>query len=315
MKKKYSTSLPLGLLKPIKAPKASKAHKAPKAHNAHKNLQSLQALQSLSACFKDSSTKWRDGVRVLRVDIDGIDPDSGCKDHNYKNIGLSQRLLFGETPGDPAAPERFSQTPSVQDTMSPEGLKFFVLDENAATARKRTVRITLILLEGSIAEPIVIFQGPMRRLGALTLFEKGETLPIDTTLGHRGAAVADVDTFVRRVTHQPGVKNMGVVYSVFMDLIRCGRFVEADTGFIAQKITKEFAAKQNETVDAHTKLMLQMTEGNLLELVKPGGEFSPTALRESTHRREGKRPVVFKLLVSWGRVRELCARAQDHSST
>jgi len=312
MKKKHSTSTPLGLLKPIKPPKAPKAPEAPEAH---KKLQSLQALQSLSACFKDSSKKWRDGVRVLRVDIDGIVPDSGCKDHTYKNIGLSQRLLYGETPGDPTAPERFSHTPSVQDTMSPEGLKFFVLDESAATARKRTVRITLVMLEGSIAEPIVIFQGPTRRLGALALFEKGEALPVDTTLGHRGAAVADVDTFVRRVTHQPGVKNMGVVYSVLMDIIRSGRFVEADAGYIAQKITKEFAAKQNKAVDAHTKLMLQMTEGNLLEVVKPGGEFSPTALRESTHRREGKRPVVFKLLVSWKRVRELCARTQDQSST
>ena len=277
----------------------------------HKNIQSLQTLRSLSACFKDGSKT----AEILRVDIDGIDPDSGCKDHNYKNIGLSQRLLYGENRGDPTAPKRFSQTPSVQDTMSPEGLKFFVLDESAATARKRTVRITLILLEGSIAEPIIIFQGAMRRLGALALFEKGGALPVDTTLGHRGAAVADVDTFVRRVTHQPGVKNMGVVYSVLMDLIRSGRFVEADADFIAQKITKEFAAKQNEAVDAHTKLMLQMTEGNLLELVKPGGIFSPTALRESTYRRGRKRPVVFKLTVSWRRVRELCERTQNDSST
>jgi hypothetical protein len=198
--------------------------------------------------------------------------------------------------------------------MSPEGLKFFVLDESAATARKRTVRITLILLEGSIAEPIVIFQGPMRRLGVLALFEEGVALPVDTTLGHRGAAVADVDTFVRRVTHQPGVKNMGVVYRVLMDIIRSGRFVEADADFIAQKITKDFAAKQNEAVNAHTKMMLQLTEGNLLELVKPGGDFSPTALRESTRQRGGNRPVVFKLTVSWRRVRELCERAQNDSS-
>ena len=262
---------------------------------------------NLAAHFSDTSEEWKNDS-VLRVDIEGIVPDSGRTDPNYPDIGLSRRLFYGERPGDPTAPERFSDNHSVQDTVCSEGLNFFMLDSTDASARRRIVRLTLVMKPRPfhIDAPVVIFQGPIDRLGSMGLFNTGGILPAETTLGNYAAAAADVDTFVRRASRGPGLKNAAIVRNVLMDIILSRRFVEADSTFIAQRINEIFNERQIEHDGS-----LQITRDSLLERVKPGGEISPGALRKSTERRSNNRPVVYKLTVRWGRVRQLCKDALE----
>lgn len=249
----------------------------------------------LAAYFSDDTDKWDNGS-VLRVDIDGINPDTGCVDPHYDDFGLTRRLLYGEPPGDSTAPERFSPDRSVQDTVSHDGLNFFVLEENATSASNRIVRLTLVIKStykySPISEPIVIFQGRINQLGNLSRFKGNGQLPHDTTLVHRSAAVADVDTFVRRAAQGVSLRGVYLVYRVLTDIVWSRRFLEEDAEFIKQQINEKLAGRA--------------TREPLLDLVSPGGKFSPEALRQSTRNRSKKRPTVFKLNVPWTRVSELC---------
>jgi len=273
---------------------------------------------SIAAYFSDSMEVW-DAGSVLRVEIEGMDPDSGSTDRNYVNHGLASRLLYGEPAGDPTAPERFSMDRAVR---SPEGLNFFMLDESGVAARRRLVRLSLtfkglqglqgLKLGGDNPSPVFIYQGPVDGLASPVLFEEGGPLPADTTLGSRASAVADIDTFVRRASRGAILQKAFVVYEVLMELIRSGRFVEQDAAFIKKHIDERFTEKQKTNENFASQMALRRTRRNMQDLVKAGGAFSPAELRKSTRQRSKTRPSVFKLTVPWARMRELCIDAVEN---